>query len=470
MASSNKTKQIGLLVALAALSWGCGGGRDSTWDALLGAIPQKLSLQNLGETGNYYILRQTHEAVFRRDDGQHYSSRLLKSWSRSLDSRRYVFCPDTSLSFSPAAAFSQTFFEGYISSVTARFSPVFEIRQEGGCLAIQFPIARPGYLEFLSTLETAPSLPGLYGDSTGLGPYSVESISKSEVVLKRNKPAANGYDRIILHEYSGSSDPRLADRSVEDFNKLSSFDQPEWLSAEFRKFNNVELKSINLIINHPDPAVRRAVHDCLDVDAFRRAFAPKRKDFFDIQTVLPAGIPGGRPGRLAQACQAAGRRRFEGTALVLVNQKKDNLIQLAAFSKDFYAKTGIRIVLKNLTPQEISPLLKGGPRGHDYNLVLLVLDTVTPDYDMFFDYILGASATVDHVPRALTELYKKFRRAGRWDDRTEMAVEIADRLNQEALSLTLYQTIVPLYYPPGIRNLQVGRGFAQYPEVAEFRW
>lgn len=470
MAADHANKKVAALVCSALLFGGCADPHADTWDVLLGAIPQRVSLGNLGETGNYYVVRQTHEALFRRDDGQHYTSRLLKSWSRGLDNRKFVFCPDTSLGFSEQKAFSADYFGVYISSVTGNFSGSFRVSADGGCFSVEFPVPSPGYLEFLALLENAPSIPDVAGNPTGLGPFAVESIAEDRVVLVRKRRVDDGYNKIVLHEYAGPGDPRLNDRGIEDFNKLSSFDQPEWIAGEFQRFYNVELKSVSLMINHPRLPVRKTVHDCLDVDAFRRAFAPKRKDFYDIRTVLPAGMPGSEPGRFPQHCKTGGVDRFKGVTLRLINQKTDNLLELGRLLEDFKNRTGVNIVLKNMSPKEVSPLLKGGPKGHQYELILIVLDTVAPDYDVFFEYILGDSATIDNLPGELRDLYAGFKKTGRWGDRAEAARVLANKLNEYAIALPLYQTIVPIYYPRNIKNINVGRGFAQYPEVADFRW
>lgn len=470
MASGHPLKKIRSLLPLFLLAAGCGGnGKDDTWDALLGAIPAKLSLGNTGETGNYYVLRQTHEAVFRYDDGQRYVSKILTEWTRSVDFREYRLCPDTSLRFNMAEGFSLEYFEGYLKELGAKFAAPYKLSRNKCCAIVEFETPQPGYLDFLAKLENAPTIRTAYGDSDGLGPYALESISGRKVVLKRKKRVSGGYNHVVLHEYAGSGDSNLQSRNIEDFNKLSSFDQPGWIKTEYRQFNNIELKSISLAINHPDPAVRRVIHDCIDVDKFRRAFVPKRSDFIDIETVLPAGVPGSKPGKIRQNCSAALRGGLRREKLSLVNQKKDNLEQLGIFADNFRAKTGISIQLKNLSPQEISVLLKGRAGRHDYNLILIVLDTVRPDYDVFFEYILGKSATIDFVPQRVHELHRAFLRS-KYDEKQEAAVALADQLNLDALILTLYQTSVPIYYPKKIHNIFVGKGFAQYPEVADFRW
>ena len=84
---------------------------DDVW-RVIGEIPPSISREKGIDTSTYYIIRQTHEPLFRCDDLQNYTSRVLKSWGRSVDYRKYSFYPDTSRKFTAQAAFSEEYFKG----------------------------------------------------------------------------------------------------------------------------------------------------------------------------------------------------------------------------------------------------------------------------------------------------------------------------------------------------------------------
>ena len=56
------------------------------------------------------------------------------------------------------------------------------------------------------------------------------------------------------------------------------------------------------------------------------------------------------------------------------------------------------------------------------------------------------------------------------EEKKRLGAEIADDLAKEFIVLPLYQNVREYHYPRGIKNLTVGRGFFEFPEVADFRW
>jgi len=284
----------------------------------------------------------------------------------------------------------------------------------------------------------------------------------------RKEPVPHGYNRIVVHAFQGPGDPNLQNRNISDFNRISSYFQPDWIKKEYLGFNNLELKSVNLVINHSDSGTRRLIYDCLDVGEFRRAFAPQRKDFYDVQTLLPLGAYGARPGKPQQACgRAGGRLAGRSAPIVLMNQQKDNEAQLSAFAEDFRKKTGLKLGITQPPAQKIVEMLHA--RKHDYNLAVVVAGTHNWDYDAFFEYYAGERSYYDSVPGEIKRLYGDLKAAAP-EQKPARAAKLADELAARAMVLTLYQTSVRIYYPGSIKNFLVGRGFLETPEIGEFRW
>ncbi len=440
---------------------------NDVWQ-VIGEIPPSIGREKGIDTATYYIIRQTHEPLFRCDDLQNYTSKVLKDWSRSVDYRRFVFSPDTSLKFNTTSRLTEDFFVNYISSVTTRYGVDFKLSRATGSVTVEFKEPQKQFLYFLTWYENAPAIKA--GNiEYGLGEYLVTSYNERKIVFDRKTRVRGGYNRIIYRKYEGESDPVLENRKIQDFNLLSSFQQPEWIKKEYVGIKNPDPRTIVLLINHPDKRVRKRLHDCLSIDDFRRAFIVKRKEFYDVKTVLPVGIPGGKGGMPEQVCDKG--NSLAGGKVVLVNQQDNNDTALASYLNSFYRKTGIRVLAKKTEYQELVNLLKNSKRKpFSYNLLQMVLDTYRPDHKVFFEYVAGEKTFLDvRVPK-VESLYKELLKADTPDNQNKIAETLADELNQEGLVLPLYQTYSTVYYPAEIENIIVGKGFSQYPEVADFRW
>lgn len=456
---------IALLLS-AVLAWICLSGRNAgTWNVLISDIPGRILLDGSNST-MIYVIKQTHRPLFKKEDGQNYTSDILRSWSRDLNSRKYVFCPDDSLMFDRGRRFDLAYFENYIREVTGKYSRDFVQAAAGGCVTVEFSAPRRGYLDYLCLYSNSPSVPGGASYEVGLGPFELVSHAADQITLERKAPVRNGYNRIVVSAYKGAKDPRLARNNATDYNNLSVVDKPVWLDQVYTGFENLELRSANIVINHEDPKVRRFLYNCIDIRKFRAAFMPKREEFSDLATVLPMGVPGARPGLPAQDC-----RGYDGKLkdpIVLLNHRDDNEAQLEGFVRDFSAKTKVRLVVKKVSASDLVAALNS-PR-HPYNLVVINVDTMNADYKYFFKDFTEEKGFLNGFDPGLGALYRRMLNEDNPEIKTSLAVEIAEGLGKSGYLLPLYQNTRKLYYPPEIRNLKVGRGFLEYPEVAEFRW
>lgn len=460
------------LLLFAAAAGGCSRGpadNSDVWEVLIGTRPKEIHSRNASETPTFYILKQTHEPLFRQPDGQNYTSRILRSWKRDALSTEYTFCPDTALRFGGNANFSLVFFLEYLSRLLAQYDNTAGLRVREGCAVVSFSKPMPGFLEFLAQYENAPHMNPDSKIERGLGPFFVESMGK-EIVLKRKIRVANGYNTIILHEYSGKKDPLLDSQRISDFNKLSGFQQPKWLRRKYTGLDNVELRVAALAINSPDRRLRQAIYQCIDVEEFRKAFLPEKNGFLNISSVLPIGVSGGIPGLPAQDCSSAQINYLKGKRIVLANLYDNNRASLKMFSAKFLKKTGAELTIKDYVPADLVKELYDRSGRKSYNLIVIVSDTFRPEYKPFLEYYLGPDSAIDYLPQRSKALYKKLLYEDVHDVKTELAISLSEQIEEQALALPLYQGGQKLFYPRQIKNLEVGRGFSEYPEVAEFRW
>lgn len=456
-----------IFLLLLAYGWQVIAKREADVWRVIGKVPSAIVRDTI-DTPTYYIIRQTHEPFFRSDDLQNFTSRIIKRWHRSVDSRNFVFYPDTSLRFNREEALTREIFEAQLSSVTARFGAEYKLVGFPDRIEISFASPQRRYLYFLTWYENAPAIRS--GNiEYGLGEFYISNFGLDKVVMERKRRVSNGYNEIFYLNYVGDKDPNLQDWRVQDFNLLSSYQQPEWIRHEYVGYKNPDPRSIVLLINHPDRKVRRLLYNCLNVSEFRSAFIPSRKEFHDIATVLPVGIPGAKAGLPEQSCSAAD----SGMAgeILLINQRSDNDETLPAYLGDLRRRTGLRIKAKKMKYDETAALINGRLRKpFSYNLFQIILDTFRPDHKAFFEFTCGEKSALDYRPKETEELFSGLLNTEEPDARVRIATELAAKLGSEAMLLPLYQTYSYIYYPKKIKNLAMGSSFTQYPEIAEFRW
>lgn len=440
--------------------------RDS-WEVLLKDIPVRITTADAGLNMSFYVLKQTHEPVLRTDDGENYYSKILSRWGRDLTSRNFILCPDTSLEFAPGKKFTIDLFLTQISSATKGFFPDSTITSDGSCVRVGFSKPMHRYLDFLTLYEHAPTIRKDDLMEIGLGEYLPISVQPETIVLRRKHEVASGYNSITIHKYTGPNDPNLDNRGISDFNRMQISTIPEWVKREYAYMDSPTLQTVVLIVNHPDKEIRKIVYNCMDVDSLRRAFYPTWKEFGDVQNVLPVGVPGAVPGKPTQHCDKAMRKTLS-KPLVLINFGVNNDKQMAAFMADFKRRTGLGISVQRLKDTDIQRTLYQSPRKYD--LAIVAMGAMRPDHTAFFDYLVREDGYYDFKLKELGKLYARLQLEGDTVERNVLGVKMAEMVATDHVLLPLLQVNRRFYYPREIMNLTAGRGFLEYPEVADFRW
>lgn len=456
---------------LAALLLVCGCAKapeDRTWGVLVAGIPGQIATKEYLGNITFYVLKQTHEPILRKDDGHNYTSRILKNWSRDLESKKYILCPADGLRFSEKDELSLKDFGRHISAITAEFSSSATVKGTGECFLVEFDSPRRDYADFLTLYKNAPTRKESDKVELGLGPFQVKEISAGAIVLDRKKKVGNGYNQISIYEYAGPKDLRLQSREIKDFNLIPDFEVPQWVRENYVGFANVELRSMLLVINHRNPVVREQIYNCADVVSLRKAFVPGKSNFFDIKNVLPVGVPGAKAGLPQQVCRNIPGSKLPREPLVFANWRSGNSDEMGDFAKKFSERSGFRLKISDYAPAELVKLLNRKP--HPYNLLVLLFDSVRPDPNAFFETFAGDGGLQDFYLDKIAQLYKDLERAADEEERGAISVRLAEEISRNHLAIPLYQGVRVVYYPGNISNVVVGRGFLEYPEVADFRW
>lgn len=456
-----------LLAAMVVCLCSCGREKQREWGVLSG-VPESVSTKYATQTAVYYVLIQTHEPILRLGDGQNYTSSILKRWHRGADYTEYSFCPDTALKFNEKAPLTLEYFSEHIRQITGKYTQEFSVLQNGECVGVRFPVPRKGYLDFLTAYTNAPTIKTSAGVEDGLGQFTVKSLGRDKLVLERKKAISNGYNKIVIYDYKGKSDPNLQNRNIADFNMIDLADVPEWAKKDYVPFTNVELTVVSLVLNIPDMELRRQVYNCIDIPEFRKAFMPGKSDYYDIGNVLPLGVPGAKAGKPAQSCNAKGLEAKKIAPISFANWRRDNYMEMSRFAEKFYNKTGIPFKVVNWEPAELMPKLHKPNRP--FNLVPIIMNTVRPEFSDFLFYTIEDIGYFNFDSSKITASYKKLLIEDDPDKKEKIAGEITKELSDEGLVLPLFQNRKVLYYPREIKNLDVGKGFLEFPMVADLRW
>jgi len=231
---------------------------------------------------------------------------------------------------------------------------------------------------------------------------------------------------------------------------------------------NPEPRSAVLLINHPDRSVRQELYNCINIDEFRAAFFAGNASFFDISTVLPVGIAGAKPGLPRQTCSAL--HASASGDISLINLRGDNAKALREYLEELHKRTGIRITEKKMAYRDIARLINDSHRKpYSYNLFQIYLDTFRPDHKVFFEYTSGERSFLDFRVSSAERLFSELLKSKDFSDETSIAIRLAGVLAEEAMVLPLYQTYSEVYYPKEIKNIVLGKGFWQYPEIADLK-
>jgi hypothetical protein len=436
-----------------------------TWGVCVMGLPEKVNIELADEDVPLYILKQTHEPLLRKDDGQNYTSKILSRWRRNVGSTTYEFCPSGKARFDAAHPFTAEYLKKHLDAVTTKYAPEFSTELSGECVVVRFANGRIGYMDFLSMLGNAPTLGKTENIELGLGEFAVKSIDKSRINLSRKEGCSNCYTDIIIYEAAANPEDDLKREDVADFNRISWREFPLDLAERFMSFESIPLKSGGLVLTTTDKDLRRVIYGCVDIPRFRRVVFPHKKKFNNISTILPVGVPGGIAGKPEQHCRPL---KKYGRAVLLAAIARGNEAEVMEYAETFRRRTGLEMRVQFYSAHELVKVLFARP--HPFDMVAISFSVVQPEYETFFKDFVTNDGLVDYDLPRVSELRRSLLKLEDERGRTELAAKIAKELAGEAAVLPLYQEVRTFYYPAEIKNMMVGRGFTEYPEVADFKW
>jgi hypothetical protein len=434
---------------------------DVTWDIIAVGLPKIITPSVANINMGLYILKQTHEPFFRYRKRTELYSNLFKTWNRDLKYQRFNFCLKNDLYFNEEKKYTIRGLKSDLMKVIKKFNSEYKLNIKNNCIKISFNKSQNNFLDILTKYENSPShsLPSSNWED-GLGPFYITGMGIKKISLERKEKVSNGYNFINFWSYSGANDNILNQDGIEDYNRVLIQDLPTEKLKDYQKFNVALLQTINLVLNIKDRELRKNLFNCMDISDFRKAFMPKQKNFLDVGSILPIGIPFSKQGKIAQDCDFSSIKRDE--VIKFYNWNKSSSISLKGFFTNLKRKTGLNIEVIDISMNQFVDMVLKSP--HPYDLTVVALDAIDVNYNAYFSPVIDKKSILDVKRKRLDKLYNKFK-----DTKpNEFSVRsITSAISKEHLLLPLYQEVRDFYFPKHVKALTLGKNDLEYLEINE---
>ena len=124
----------------------------------------------------------------------------------------------------------------------------------------------------------------------------------------------------------------------------------------------------------------------------------------------------------------------------------------------------MNIHVVNYDPRDLVTKIHETP--HPYNMVVIVMDAIHPDYTAFLSLFVAKKGYHDFKIKGLADKYNAIQKEDNAGRKIDLAMDFAEELVNHAGVLTLYQNVKTFYYHKELKHFAVGKGFLQYPEVS----
>jgi MarR-like DNA-binding transcriptional regulator SgrR of sgrS sRNA len=456
-------KSIIYLIIFSFVLSGCSPKqKDDTWDVVSVWLPPEVSPSMIHGNSVFYLVRQTHEPIFRVGDNNSLYSNILKSWTRSEDYRSYNFCIKENLEFDDGISFKAEDLSKSLSLLIARYKNL-KVTINKNCVNVFVDMLAKSFLDQLTSLEYSPTIKEKStGYHLGLGPFKVTALNQKEVILKRKKIVTDGFNTIRMIPLSTNM-ASLNLRTIEDFNLLPVEKIPNWVHEEYSSYPVALLKVYGLVINIKDRVTRKAIFNCLNIDSFQKTYFPSEKNPVNISSVFPIGIEGASPGRVKQVCDKSMFQNFK-KKFVLANWKPETEKNLKPILNDLNGTTNIAVEVKNYDPTALGDLLMN--KQSEYDLMIVALDTTDEEYLPFFESFLDQRKKFHDIN--LNRLDREFQELKQSETKSKtviLAKKLNSELMDEAVFLPILQQTREYFFPKNLKEMNLGTNFLGYLEI-----
>jgi hypothetical protein len=227
------------------------------------------------------------------------------------------------------------------------------------------------------------------------------------------------------------------------------------------------LQTLIIVLNIPNAAVRNAIASCAQSFALRTAFNPDVTEYEEVDTLLPLEIY----PKLKTTTKTCKKIKIKSATANFVNWRSNNGTTLPPYLVTLSKSSGVNIRQLQVTPSEfVSTLIKKPKAFGKYDIMPFAVDGGDSDllqfFHMFFD---KQKKHLSFSLNAAEKIYKQLLNAS--DSQTLRLVrDLADKLKDENIVIPMYQVSKKFLYPKFIKNIESGRNFLEYPEVANLEY
>jgi len=459
--------RISLKVAAVAVSFvltGCFAGRDDNWDVIALGLPSEISPRFSHSLSTAYVLKQTHEPLFRHDDRKGYFSNVLDNWKRSIDSTEFSLCVGRPKPFGDGSAFDSAKLREFLATNLRRLQfSNYVIIAKDDCEIVRFNQSQRRFLYEFSLPENAPSqtsrLPKI---ENGLGAYFVDQALSDKLILKRKVTSKNGYNSITFTNVDQLDAAQIEKMGAEDHNLLPVFKIPQKIKTTYKSYQTMPLKIGALVLNIKDPEVRRAVADCVDIRKLRETLFTNGTQFSDISSILPVGVPGARSGLLPRRCSES---KKQAKALRFATWMGAHQDELKKDLSGLGRQVGVEVKPEYYSYSDLTKLIYY--KKDQYDLLVIKIDTKSKATSPFFEVFVDAKKSILRKPLTQFNGDLQALRAAEGDGLVSAA---AERLQKSLIDgkyvLPLFQETRALYYPKALKNIYLDDDYLDFPNLS----
>lgn len=432
---------------------------DDEWTVLTAGLPYEIKTENADSLLVAYILKQTHEPLFRKQENGGFVSNVLDRWSRNSNYSEFIFCIDSPKYFNDVEIFDINSLLNHLKNNVNRTKEIYIKLINNNCLKQTFKKANFNYLNLLSKIENAPTINSKNPKvENGLGSYELVSLDKDSIRLDRKKKIDNAFNSIRFINIDSFDQSNL--EQVEDFNYIPINRIPESIKNEYKSFEITYLATGVLVLNIENYEIRNRLFNCLNIQLFRSAIVPGKTNFIDIASLLPIGIKGSIPGLINQSCL------FDKTDKHLKLKFKIwedvDLGKLSEVMNDLKLKTGLDV---KIITRKYSDLLQDIYSRKD-DIFPILFDTKVTEYEPFFESLAyGNKRVIKYSYSEIDQLYNLLLNESNLKKKSMIAYNLQQEILSKKIVIPLMQKKRTLYYPLKVKSLDISDDFMGFPDV-----
>jgi MarR-like DNA-binding transcriptional regulator SgrR of sgrS sRNA len=347
-------------------------------------------------------------------------------------------------------------------------SAVNAIRVSGNCVKVVLKAPDPRYFEKLtgtaSTITSASR--SVNGFPLGLGPYHVESRTSDKLILKANSGRVKGSFRSIEFHKFMDFEQNYAN-GVFDFNHPGQVSIPEKFDDQFQRVSRPFFKSYAVVVNYPDPILRKRFAACFHKERFRKLLHLLLKETAGF---LPSGIQGA-DGVMALSRKEKGCDVEAVSSMTFLNYRPELESDVRTFLQDSSLKLPIPIKYEAGTIDDLVRRM-----FHEDKIAAVIgFDSSTSNSSAyaeaatFFESFIRLERSERLISRPLSDVAELVKSAAQATDSAQKA-SLYQKGHQALLDsgyvIPLGQLDTDQRYPKWIRNIAWSDQISGFPNIS----